>query len=166
MAVRLFSQFGVRCLPQVAAAYTIHPGAVTTTVFTPQTVGIALQIFDRAQLTSILDIATVDQLQRSFFHQFILAGTWRSLKDGDRSAARRVYALFDLPGVRALGSSPGWLPVRAAFAVLSGALWRRRFRSCVAVLRSRDEPGSAVTALPGADSTGGHRDCTEAKREW
>lgn len=161
--VRLFSQFGLRCLPQVTAAYTIHPGGITTTVFTPHSVALNLQIFEIARSTGLLDHSTVDQLQRRWFHQFILAGTWRSLEDHDRSAARQVYALFDLPDIRALGISPRWLPVRVAFAVLSGALWRRRSRS---IGTSRDGTGRGAAARPGADNAGRHRPGTEITREW
>ena len=149
MSIRLFSQFGVRCLPQTAAAYTTHSDAVTTTVFTPQTIALNLQNFEMARGTGVLGAATVDRLQRRWFHQFILAGTWRALKDRDRSAARRAYALFDLPGIRAQGISLRWLPVRAGLAVLSGALWR-----------------SAAGAQSEAESTGRHRTGTAMTREW
>jgi glycosyltransferase involved in cell wall biosynthesis len=129
MEVRLFSRFGVRCLPLLAAAYTVHPGGVTTTVFTPRTIALSLENFETARRSGVLDVATVDRLRRDWFHQFILAGTWRALKERDWSSARRVYALFDLPEIRAQGISWRWLPVRAAFAVLSGALWRRPDRA-------------------------------------
>lgn len=141
MSIRLFSRLGVRCLPQVAAAYTVHPGGMTTTVFTPQIISLNLQNFEMARRTGVLDAATVDRLQRRWFHQFILAGTWRALKDQDRSAARRAYALFDLPGIRAQGISRRWLPVRAGLAVMSGALW-----------------SSAVVAGSDVESTGRPRD--------
>jgi glycosyltransferase involved in cell wall biosynthesis len=143
LEVRLLSQFGVRCLRQVVAAYTIHPGAATTTAFTSQKIALNLQNFEIARRTGVLDTATIDRLQRRWFHQLILAGTWRALKRRDRSAAWQVYALFDLPDIRAQGVSLRWLPVRAAFAVLSGALWRRRSRSSPAIGTSRDGTGIA-----------------------
>jgi glycosyltransferase involved in cell wall biosynthesis len=160
MAVRLFSRFGVRCLPQVTAAYSVHPGGITTTVFTPQTIALNLRNFDTTRSTGVLDAVTVDRLQRRWFHQFILAGTWRALKAHDHDAARRVYALFDLPEIRAQGSSLRWLPVRAAFAVLSGALWRRRSQSSAPLGTARDGTPLDVS------SPGRPRPADEMTREW
>jgi glycosyltransferase involved in cell wall biosynthesis len=164
--IRLFSQFGVRCLQQVAAAYTIHPGGITTTVFTPRTIALSLQNFDTARRTGVLDPAAVDRLQRHWFHQFILAGTWRALKERDWITARRVYALFDLPEIRAQGISGRWLPVRAAFAVLSGALWRRGSRLSTATNGSSDRTGSTAAAQPEANAKGRHGTGTAVTREW
>jgi GT2 family glycosyltransferase len=149
MSIRLFCRFGVRCLPLTTAAYTTHRGGVTTAVFTPQIIALNLQNFEMARGTGVLDAAAVDRLQRRWFHQFILAGTWRALKDQDRGAARRAHALFDLPDIRAQGISLRWLPVRAGLAVLSGALW-----------------SSALAAPSAAESTGPHRAATEMTREW
>ena len=38
MWVRLFSRYGVRCLPQATCAYTIHEGAATTGMWNPGTI--------------------------------------------------------------------------------------------------------------------------------
>jgi hypothetical protein len=163
LEVRLFSRFGVRCVPRVTAAYTVHPGAVTTTVFTPQTIALNLQIFEVARSMGVLDDATIDRLQRRWFHQFILAGTWRALQGHDSKAARKVYALFDLPEIRAQGISLRWLAVRAVFAVLSGALARSVFRSTPT---SQDGAGNARAAQRKARSTGRHQRGSEVAREW
>jgi hypothetical protein len=53
-----------------------------------------------------------------WFHQFILAGTYRRLRVGDRSGAAEVYRLFELPEVRAIGRSVRWMPVRAVMSLL------------------------------------------------
>ena len=148
MSIRLLSRFGVRCLSQTAAAYTTHSGGITTAGFTPQIMALNLQNFAMARATGVLDAAAVDRLQRRWFHQFILAGTWRGLKDRDLRAARRTYALFDLPDIRAQGISLRWLPVRASLAVLSGALW-----------------SNALVAPRAAESPAPHR-TAEITREW
>jgi hypothetical protein len=145
MSIRLLSRYGVRCVLQTTAAYTAHGGGITTTGFTPQIIALTLQHFEMARATGVLDAATVYRLRRRWFHQFILAGTWRGLKDGDRIAARRAYALFDLPDIRAHGISLRWLPVRLGMAVLSGALWNS------ALAPERAAP---------------HRTATEMTREW
>ena len=48
MWVRLFSRYGVRCLPQATCAYTIHEGAATTGMWNPGTIQDDHRIFDRA----------------------------------------------------------------------------------------------------------------------
>ena len=48
MWVRLFSRYGVRCLPQATCAYTIHEAAATTGMWNPGTIRANGEIFDRA----------------------------------------------------------------------------------------------------------------------
>ena len=48
MWVRLFSRYGVHCLPQATCAYTIHEAAATTGMWHPGTIRDAQRIFDRA----------------------------------------------------------------------------------------------------------------------
>jgi GT2 family glycosyltransferase len=122
MWVRLFSRYGVRCLPQATCAYTIHEAAATTGMWNPDTISAACQIFDRAVARGIVPERTIRGWQADFFHQFILAGVWRRLRVRRRAEAREVLRLFDLPDVRDLGVSPKWLPVRVAFtAATAGA---------------------------------------------
>jgi glycosyltransferase involved in cell wall biosynthesis len=165
MSVRLFSRFGVRCLPQLAAAYTVHPGGITTTVFTPETIARTVEAIDVARNSGVLDQPTIDRLQRRFFHQFILAGTWRALKRHDRRAAREVYALFALPEIRAQGLSLYWLPVRFAFAILSGALWRTDPSRSAADNASYDDNGRTPSGWRGHDGEA-QRSSTKTTREW
>ena len=115
MWVRLFSRFGVRRVASTVAAYTVHPGAATTRTFTQDTIAVLMEIFERARRSGVLDEATIRTSQAAFFHQFILGGAYRSLRAGDRAAARTTLHLFQLADVAALGRSPRWLPVRAAF---------------------------------------------------
>jgi GT2 family glycosyltransferase len=115
MWVRLFSRFGVRCLPRSTAAYTIHQGAATTGMWNPGTITVMREIFDRAVALGAAPERSIRRWQTDFFHQFILAGAWRRLRARNRAEAREVLRLFDLPEVRDLGTSPKWLPVRAAF---------------------------------------------------
>jgi glycosyltransferase involved in cell wall biosynthesis len=122
MWVRLFSRYGVRCLPQVTCAYTIHEAAATTGMWNPGTILASGEIFDRAVARGIVPERTIRRWQADWYHQFILAGAYRRLRIRRRAEAREVLRLFDLPDVRARGLSPKWLPVRAAFtAVTMGA---------------------------------------------
>jgi len=115
--VRLFSRYGIRCLPQVTCAYTVHEAAVTNGMWNPGTIRDLCGIFDRAAALGLVPEASLRRWQADYFHQFILAGAWRRLRRRRRAEAREVLALFTLPEVRALGASAKWLPVRAAFTV-------------------------------------------------
>jgi glycosyltransferase involved in cell wall biosynthesis len=115
MWVRLFSRYGVRCLPQTTCAYTIHEAAATTGMWHPGTIQDAHRIFDRAIALGLVPERTIRRWQADFLHQFILAGAYRHLRRGRRAEAREVLRLFELPEVRDRGVSPKWLPVRVAF---------------------------------------------------
>jgi glycosyltransferase involved in cell wall biosynthesis len=115
MWVRLFSRYGVRCLPLTTCAYTIHQGAATTGMWNPGTIEVMREIFDRAVALGAAPERSIRRWQADFFHQFILAGAYRRLRARQRTQAREVLRLFDLPDVRNLPTSPKWLPVRAAF---------------------------------------------------
>lgn len=119
MWIRMFSRFGVRCMPEVSCAYTVHTGALTNSMFTPETIDTLAGIFDRVAADGLLPERQVRAHEADFLHQFILGGTWRRLRRGDRSAAARVLRLFEHPEVRAVGRSARWAPVRAAFRALT-----------------------------------------------
>ena len=122
MWVRLFSRYGVRCLPQATCAYTIHEAAATTGMWNPGTIQDAHRIFDRAITLGLVPERTIRRWQADFLHQFILAGAYRRLRMGQRAEAREVLRLFELPEVHDRGMSPKWLPVRAALtAATAGA---------------------------------------------
>ncbi len=114
MWIRLFSRYGVRCMPQVSCAYTVHPGALTEAMFAPPTISTIAGIFDRAAELGVLSSSTVQLCERDFFAQFILGGAVRRLRVRDQEGARRMLAFFDLPEVRVLGPSWRWAPVRLA----------------------------------------------------
>ena len=122
MWVRLFSRYGVRCLPQATCAYTIHEAAATTGMWNPGTIRANGEIFDRAVARGVVPERTIRRWQADWYHQFILAGAYRRLRMGRRAEAREVLRLFELPEVHDRGVSPKWLPVRAAFtAATAGA---------------------------------------------
>jgi glycosyltransferase involved in cell wall biosynthesis len=117
MWVRLFSRYGIRCLPQSTCAYTIHETAATTGMWNPTTIRALHRVFDRAVALGAAPEPTIRRWQATYIHQFILAGAYRRLRVRRRAEARDVLRLFELPEVRDLGASPKWLPVRAAFTV-------------------------------------------------
>lgn len=122
MWARLFSRYGVRCLPKVTCAYTIHDAAATTGMWHQGTIRANAEIFDRAVARGIVPERIIRRWQADWYHQFILAGAYRRLRTGQRAEAREVLRLFELPEVHDRGVSPKWLPVRAAFtAATTGA---------------------------------------------
>jgi glycosyltransferase involved in cell wall biosynthesis len=117
MWVRLISRYGIHTVPQRIAAYTVHEGALTTRMFTPEAVATLMRIFDHAVATGTLDRAEVRRRQATWFHQFVLAGARRQFERRDRTGAAAVMRLFCLPEIRKLGPSPRWLPIRIAFSL-------------------------------------------------
>jgi hypothetical protein len=115
MWVRLFSRYGVRCLPQATCAYTVHEAAATTGMWNPDIIRASGEIFDRAVSQGLVPENTIRRWQADWYHQFILAGAYRRLRKGRRADAAAVLRLFRLSEVRDRGVSPKWLPVRAAF---------------------------------------------------
>jgi hypothetical protein len=125
MWARVFCRYGVRCVPQVTCAYTVHQAATTTGMWTPGTIQACRKIFDRAVARGIVPERSIRRWEADFFHQFILAGAYRRLRSWRRGEARDVLRLFDLPEIRDLGVSPRWLPVRAGFAAATVGVRRR-----------------------------------------
>jgi glycosyltransferase involved in cell wall biosynthesis len=124
MWVRLFSRYGVRCVPRTTCAYTVHEGAITDGMWNPGTIRAVQEIFDRAVALRLVPEPTIRRWQADFLHQFILAGAYRRLRVRRIAEGREVLRLFELPEVRKLGLSPKWLPVRVAFiAATAGARW-------------------------------------------
>jgi glycosyltransferase involved in cell wall biosynthesis len=119
MWVRLFSRYGVRCFPSTTCAYTVHEAAATTGMWNPEVIATLGEIFDRAVATGVVPEARVRRWQADFLHQFILAGAYRRLRVRRRREAGQVLRLFELPEVRALGTSRKWWPVRVAFTAVT-----------------------------------------------
>jgi glycosyltransferase involved in cell wall biosynthesis len=112
---RLFSRYGVRCIPRATCAYTIHEAAATTGMWNPDTIRVTGEMFDRAASRGLVPERRIRRWQADWYHQFILAGAYRRLRRRQRAEAREVLRLFQLPDVRQRGMSPKWLPVRGAF---------------------------------------------------
>ncbi len=118
--VRLFARYGVRCLPSVVSAYSVHRASATQTMpYDAGTIATVIEIFDRARATGVLPDREVDRCQSAFLDRLILGGAYMRLQAGDAAGARNVLALYDVPEVRAVGSSRRWRSVRMAFRVLA-----------------------------------------------
>jgi glycosyltransferase involved in cell wall biosynthesis len=126
MWMRLFSRYGVRCVPCSTCAYTIHEAGTTTGTWNQATIRVVQEIFDRAVAVGLVPERTIRRWQADWLHQFILAGAYRRLRMRRLAEGRDVLRLFDLPEVRKLGVSPKWLPVRAAFTVATAGARRKK----------------------------------------
>ena len=116
---RLFARYGLYQVPACVACYTVHAGALTAGMFNEHIINLLLRIFHKASQTQLLAPGRLRQAQARFFHQFILAGAYRSLRRLDFGAARRVLRLFQLPALRQLPTPARWLPARLTFGLLA-----------------------------------------------
>lgn len=118
MWIRLFSHYGVFCVPVVTSAYRIHCGALTTGMFNEDVVAKILLLYDQVKALNILDQETLTDCQAKFFHQFILGGTYRQLRQKNLTEASRIMALFNLEAIKPLKVPLKWLFIRRVFESL------------------------------------------------
>ena len=118
MFARLFSEFSLLKVPEIVAAYTVHQGAWTEKVFNPETIKILMKIYDKVDGKGVLSHKELHVAKEYFFHQFILGGTYRSIKRGDFKKAKKVMKLFDMDQVKVLKAPLKWLPVKLAFRTI------------------------------------------------
>jgi glycosyltransferase involved in cell wall biosynthesis len=112
MWIRLFSRYGVYCIPQLTCAYTVHSQALTMGVFREETVKTLLGFFQNVALSQILTSQELADCQGQFFHQFLLAGAFRMLRWGKIKEFFQVINLFNLPEIKALNIPPKWWLIR------------------------------------------------------
>lgn len=112
MWIRLLAEYGVYCVPDVISAYTIHQAADTVQMFNEQTVEILLQLFEKAKEKNLVEEKDLAVYKANFFHQFILSGTVRSLRNKDAADARRIMSIFRMDSLRDLELSFKWMSVR------------------------------------------------------
>ncbi|GAA4374631.1 glycosyltransferase [Hymenobacter koreensis] len=117
--LRVCSKHGLYRVPITTAAYTVHNGAVTAGMFQAQTISQLLRIFNRAAEQQLLSPPELETARARFFHQFVLAGTLRSMRNRNLKRARQVLDLLKHPELSHLGLSLRWLPLRLCFFVLT-----------------------------------------------
>jgi glycosyltransferase involved in cell wall biosynthesis len=117
MYARLFGEFGATTETAVISAYTVHDSATTTGMFNEQTLSRLNALFDEVKAGGILTPREVERCRSRHMHQFVLGGTYRSIRSGDNDSARRIMDLFDSPQFEAISFSWKWLAVRLGFAL-------------------------------------------------
>ncbi|MDJ0578051.1 MAG: glycosyltransferase family 2 protein [Xenococcaceae cyanobacterium MO_234.B1] len=118
MWIRLLSNYGLLCLPDAVSAYTVHTNALTTGMFNEETVKKLLNLFTKIEKSKILSSKIIERSKSNFLHQFILAGTYRKIKQKQFMKARKVMQLFRLDSIRQLSLSVKWLFLRSLFRIV------------------------------------------------
>lgn len=121
--LRIFARTGLQLEPTCTAAYTIHDGALTGSMFQERSVQLLLRIFQKARTQQLLPESRLRRAAASFFHQFILAGAYRALRSHDAAGARQVLRLLELPELRRLPVPLRWLPARLALGLAARFRW-------------------------------------------
>ena len=123
MWIRLFACYGVICIPITTSAYTVHQSAATSKMFDQDTIERVLKVFDKLEERNILDSRDIELGKSYFFHQFILAGTYRQLRRHDWESARQVMSLFNHDSIRMRSSPLKWYFVRKVFGCFCWKIW-------------------------------------------
>jgi glycosyltransferase involved in cell wall biosynthesis len=126
--LRLLGQYGVVSIPQATCAYTVHAKALTQQMFTPTTLSQLVAIFDQATRMNLLPLATIEKCKADFFHQFILAGTYRYIRLRDFQESRIVMQLFDRQELKGLKQSKKWFLLRH---FLYGLHWIDKLKTAI-----------------------------------
>jgi glycosyltransferase involved in cell wall biosynthesis len=115
---RLFSEYGVWCIPSALSAYTVHSDALTMEMFNAYTVQELLKIFKQAENKFILNPRQIEACKSLFFYQFILAGTFRQMRRNNFAQATKTIRLFQLPQIKNLKPNLKWFPLRFVFSFI------------------------------------------------
>jgi glycosyltransferase involved in cell wall biosynthesis len=118
MWIRLVSKHGMLCLPIITSTYTVHTNALTTAMFNKEVIEDLLKLFSKVEATKILDVHLLEKSKSSFFHQFILAGTYRRLRTREFSDAAQIIDLFTIASLKHLTPSLKWFALRCLFSFL------------------------------------------------
>lgn len=127
MWIRLLCKHGLFCIPEIVSCYTIHEKAATAKMFRKKILLNLLELFDKAGKKKLLPEGELEKYKSNFFHQFILAGTYRAIKSGNYDEGRKVFSLFSLPDIKSIPVSLKWYPVKIALFLILG-LERTRYR--------------------------------------
>lgn len=119
MFCRLLSKYGEYRSPNVVVAYTVHENAWTEKMFNQETIRILLTIFNETKSTRLLSDKKFIKAKSSFFNQFILGGTYRSIKRLNFKRAKRIMTLFKMPELNDLKMVPKWIGIKSAFKLIT-----------------------------------------------
>jgi glycosyltransferase involved in cell wall biosynthesis len=115
MWVRLFKEYGAWCFSPIIAAYTVHADALTMQMFNEKVVQQLLNLFKQVQGYKLFSESELNRFKTNFFHQFILAGTFRYLRRNRWDEASKTMSLFQISEITRLKPPLKWIPLRKIF---------------------------------------------------
>jgi glycosyltransferase involved in cell wall biosynthesis len=122
MWTRLFRAYGVWCFSPTIAAYTVHADALTMKMFNEQVVLQLLNLFTKVQDYNLFSESELDKFKANFFHQFILAGTFRYFRRRRWKEASQSMNLFLIPEISKLRTPLKWIYIRTLFKFINKLL--------------------------------------------
>jgi len=120
MWIKTFSKYGFFCISDITCAYTVHENALTTQMFNQEIIQKILYLFDLVNKLEVLDWSTLERCKSNFFHQFILAGTYRQLRKGNFLEAQTIISLFNCESIRSIKVSQKWIGIKGIFKLVIG----------------------------------------------
>ena len=118
MWIRMFSKFGVYTIPDLIVGYTIHENTQTVKGFNAESLAILLGLFEKARQTKLLSSEEIDRTRTKFIYRWILAGVYRSLRNGDMASARKIMGLFKNLPSGTFSLSLKWAFLKSAFNLI------------------------------------------------
>jgi glycosyltransferase involved in cell wall biosynthesis len=115
MWIRMFSRFGVFTIPDLITGYTIHENTETVKGFNDHSLKILLGLFDKARRTNLLSEKEINRTRTNFIYRWILAGVYRSIRNGDRASAQKIFSLFELLPSVGFAKSVKWSLLKGLF---------------------------------------------------
>ena len=112
---RLFCDYELLRLPFITSAYTIHGNTQTMQMFNEENINIQMDIFDKVEKRNIISKGDLNSHKSLFFHQWILAGTYRNLKRGRLKEAKAIMGLFKMEDVKVLKTPAKWFALKVLF---------------------------------------------------
>ena len=119
MWIRIFSKYGVLCLPFTTCAYTVHSEALTMGLFNENTINILLKLFEKVASLNIFSQLELKKYKAKFFHQFILGGAFRKLKRKQLNEFHQIMKLFNLVNIKKLNIPLKWFLIRFCFEIIN-----------------------------------------------
>lgn len=116
--VRIFHACGVLCIPIVTANYTVHANALTMNMFNKSVVKELINLFNWIESQNWLPQDELDYCKTNYFNQFVLAGSFRYIKQRNFKLARETLRLLENIPIRNHGLSLKWRIVRQVETIL------------------------------------------------
>ena len=74
-------------------------------------------LFDKVKGYRMLSSREIERCRSRHMHQFVLGGTYRSIRSRDYDSARRIIGLLESPEFEKVSFSWKWLAARLAFSL-------------------------------------------------